>query len=194
MVIRAQRNSHPLTNGLSGVSCHSSSSCKAVGFSGVNSSLVESWNGTKWSKMSSPPASLDGVSCLSTASCVAVGSTAAPSYPASLIESWNGTKWKVVASPDLMEYFSGLSEVSCTSADFCIAVGSGISAPDNGDFPQAFIEAWNGSQWALEGPAGRTGFGNVLGGVSCTTVRSCLAVGSSSYPGFSETLTEHRGG
>jgi hypothetical protein len=81
--------------------------------------------------------------------------------------------------------------VSCTSADFCIAVGSGISAPDD-DSPQAFIEAWNGRQWALEGPAGRTGFGNVLGGVSCTTVRSCLAVGSSSYPDFSETLAEHR--
>src|ERR1700736_2357607 len=45
-------------NILYGVSCHSASSCQVVGYdvnaSGVEQTLVESWNGIKWSIVPSP--------------------------------------------------------------------------------------------------------------------------------------------
>ncbi len=179
------------SNGLNGVSCISATSCKAVGFAGsTTSSLVESWNGTRWSHMSSPPGDLDGVSCVSTVWCVAVGSTSSGST--SLIDSWNGTRWQVVTSPDVTEYLAASAGVSCTSTAFCIAIGHYIDSPDSSEYPFAFIEAWNGSRWSFEGPAGGGDVGNVLSGVSCATTRSCHAVGSTFDPDFSETLIEHR--
>ena len=198
-LIEPSSNGSPASNGLNGVSCISATSCKAVGFgattsSGTTLSLVESWNGTTWSHMASPAGALYSVSCVSTVWCIAGGSGYSHYSTSSIIDSWNGTSWQVMFSPDEMEYFAGSTSVSCTSTVFCIAVGYSIDAPDDSFYPDAFIEAWNGSKWSFEGSAGRLepSTGNVLSGVSCATTRSCHAVGSSSDPDFSETLIEHR--
>ena len=70
-----------VNNPESDVSCASSRSCMAVG-SYIDlgmTTLVESWNGTKWSIVPSPSnpdshlAFLNGVSCTSSTSCIAVG-------------------------------------------------------------------------------------------------------------------------
>ncbi len=72
-------------NQLQGVSCASLTACTAVGWyyrassSGVQRTLIESWNGTSWSMVPSPNRGvryneLDGVSCASSATCKAVGS------------------------------------------------------------------------------------------------------------------------
>ena len=50
-------------------------------------------------------------------------------------------------------------------------------------------ERWNGSRWAVQttpNPAAGAGVGNVLSGVSCSSSRSCMAVGF-----FSDTR-QHR--
>jgi len=69
-------------NVLNAVSCTSSTSCVAVGFyyngSSVAQTLVESWNGTAWSIITTPnkgtyPDGLFGVSCTSPTECTAVG-------------------------------------------------------------------------------------------------------------------------
>ena len=65
--------------------------------------LVERWNGTSWSIVTSPNPSgatfavLSGVSCPSTTSCYAVGESA---LDKTLVEHWNGTSWSIVASPN----------------------------------------------------------------------------------------------
>ncbi len=103
-------------NYLGAVSCASVASCVAVGsyenpaLSGVyvvNSNLVESWNGTAWSVVSSPNSgnytnSLSGASCTSATSCVAVGLYEnASNYSQTLVEAWNGTSWTITPSPNV---------------------------------------------------------------------------------------------
>jgi hypothetical protein len=76
---------------LGGVSCASTSSCFAVGSSGFSldgsgssNTLVEQWDGTRWSAdVSATPSSatginLAGVSCASAANCFAVGNDVTP--------------------------------------------------------------------------------------------------------------------
>jgi hypothetical protein len=67
---------------LIGVSCFSAAACVAVGFSGgvhgVDDTLIESWNGTRWTlRHSANPGPLRnglyGVSCASPTACTAVG-------------------------------------------------------------------------------------------------------------------------
>ena len=70
-------------NALWSVSCTSATSCIAVGFydntSNVYRTLIESWNGTDWTRLSSPNVGaihnfLWAVSCVPAAPCTAVGS------------------------------------------------------------------------------------------------------------------------
>ena len=122
------------TNTLNGVTCVSADSCTAVGGyfgnGGLDKTLVESWNGSKWVVVSSPDIGLadqlHGVTCVSTTSCLAVGDyvrDVARVYRL-LIVSWNGTKWKVESGPSASIPPSYLQGVSCGLAATCIAVGS----------------------------------------------------------------------
>ena len=83
-------------NVLTAVSCVSPGACTAVGKynnPGVELTLIESWNGTKWTVTNSPSPGtrdlLSGVSCASAATCTAAGSNALnPQTPqATLIET-----------------------------------------------------------------------------------------------------------
>ncbi len=120
--------------GLSAVSCVSGSSCTAVGdydnqSASAYQTLVESWNGTRWSIVPSPnngtgDNGLGGVTCHSTRSCKAVGS-----YGQTLVESWNGHRWSIISSPNGAGA-NELSGISCVSARLCKAVGvSAIERP-----------------------------------------------------------------
>jgi hypothetical protein len=168
-------------NSLGSVSCVDPTHCVAVGgFDGgalANQTLVESWNGSAWSIVSSPnPGTeadiLSGVSCTSRA-CTAVGySIDLPgrinprSPPKTLVESWDGTEWSVVHSAHPHPLSGGqLQSVSCTSATWCEAVGSGPIG--------ALIENLSASRWKAI-----PSHGVALGGVSCVNSRDCVAVGS----------------
>ena len=79
---------------LSSVSCPSTTSCFAVGSNLTTShtkTLVEHWNGTSWSIVTSPNPSgatdsaLSGVSCPTTTSCYAVGDWSTPTSDFTLI-------------------------------------------------------------------------------------------------------------
>ncbi|MBV9009276.1 MAG: hypothetical protein JO354_08940 [Verrucomicrobia bacterium] len=105
------------------VTCTSASQCWAVGtyqYSGArNQTVIEQWDGTTWSIVSSPNTSttdnniLYGVTCTSASQCWAVGT----SNNGTLIEQWNGSAWSIVASPNTSttdtDYLNG---VTCTSA------------------------------------------------------------------------------
>jgi hypothetical protein len=126
-------------NYLNSVSCYSSDLCIAVGdysdYGGViERTLVEHWNGTAWSELSSPNRGgvydaneFNGVSCPSREQCVAVGdydTASGVQYRRPLVESWAGSRWALDAgasggpSSD-----ASLTSVSCATADSCAAVG-----------------------------------------------------------------------
>lgn len=170
------------SNGLGAVSCASATACMAVGSFFVSSpnlkTLVESWDGTRWSLVPSPsPGShpvLDSISCISAAACTAAGTYyKRPSgvVSSNLIESWDGARWSVVPSPNGTGY-NELSGVSCTSATACMAVGS----DDASATFQTLIESWNGSHWSIVPSPSLAGY-NQLNGVSCTAAAACTAVG-----------------
>ena len=153
------------------VSCISVSYCVAVGQSGFYPSmktLIEVWNGTGWSVVSSPSpgtgSELRSVSCVSTSSCVAVGTTDNNSV---LIERWNGSSWSVESTSVQGGSNTVLQDVSCTSATFCMAVGR-----RNGSNHLAL--AWDGSKWSEVNP---TETPSATGGVSCSSGTSCYALG-----------------
>ena len=130
VIVTSPNEADSTSDVLNSVSCTSSSFCEAVGHffldDGFDSTLVESWNGTAWSIVSSPNASDDNnlasVWCTSSTDCVAVGDEASPAFTYTLIESWDGTSWTVTTSADpTMDNW--LSGVSCTSFTDCVAVG-----------------------------------------------------------------------
>jgi hypothetical protein len=128
------------------VSCAPQRSCTAVGNyaagSGPWKTLVESWDGARWSVVPSPDTvvasasegsnagsvgdELNAVSCASGVSCTAVGFSQEPNkisvIDKTLVESWDGTKWSVVGGPVAGFLFG----VSCVSADTCTAVGTAM--------------------------------------------------------------------
>ena len=98
---------------LDSVSCPNARSCFAVGeevnaSGSVSQTLIERWNGTRWSIVPSPNptgppvSSLSSVACPSTTNCFAVGGTRneAAVVDKTLVEHWNGTRWSIVPQPD----------------------------------------------------------------------------------------------
>jgi DNA-binding beta-propeller fold protein YncE len=186
-----------------GVSCVSSTSCKATGYyensSGVHVSLAETWNGTSWEVQSSPnpegakDSRLFGVSCISSESCRAAGyyENASGSRVA-FTESW-GSKWEVQSIPNPEgAQEAKLYGMSCPSSTSCRATGwYRNGASEN----ISFGVHWNGTAWSLEAVPSPSGSkGTYLGGVSCPTSAVCL--GSGYYlnsSGVAVTLAESLG-
>jgi hypothetical protein len=171
---------------LNGISCTSATSCMAVGYQGSGNSqslLAESWNGVNWTvkPMAYPGGRysfLSGVSCASANACAAVGVTFSSPFSLSkaLVEFWNGRTWRVTRVPQPGSD-SDLQQVSCTSAQMCVAVGSWHSS--NGSSGAPLAELWNGHRWtatSLPKPRGAKFFPD-LQGVSCTSAKACVAVG-----------------
>ncbi len=167
-----------------GVSCISSTRCVAVGSAtkgtGIQRSLVEFWNGTKWSLLPSPNQgsgvnTLYGVSCIRPTRCVAVGAYyPSPSTDQTLVESWNGHSWSITPSPDQGSGDNLLLGVSCTSSNNCMAAGDYVNATG---VLRTLVESWNGTAWSItpspDQGSGSDGFNDV----SCSGPTNCMAVG-----------------
>jgi len=172
---------------LSGVACPSATACTAVGeyvnSAGHYETLAEVWNGTSWAIQTTPNptgvkgAFLFGVSCKSAAACTAVGDyeNKGGSY-APLAEAWDGTSWAIQATANPAGAESTyLSDVSCTSADACVAIGD---YEESGGEYMTLAEVWNGTIWAIQTTPNPTGaIGTSLSGVSCKSAAACTAVG-----------------
>jgi hypothetical protein len=185
---------------LHAVACTSASNCTAVGQYSHGSSgdrtLVESWNGSSWSVVSSPNGNptnnneLFGISCADRRSCVAVGQYqlvfAGPAL--TLTETWNGTTWSVVTSPSpgTPNASDSLTSVSCTGSTNCVAVGDKIHVIGTTPFGKTLIETWDGVMWSTTASPNPLN-SQVLNGVVCISGSSCEAVGD----GGSDTDTPH---
>ncbi len=155
------------------VSCSSSSACTAVGYlvgaGGRGITLVERWDGGRWSLQTaarSAIAAFSGISCPSSRTCVAVGDFAPkPGESLPLAERWDGRRWSIQRLPRLNH--AGLRGVSCTSSSACMAVGFG---------PKGTLAArWNGSGWSIQRTPG--GASASFSAVSCSSSTVCTAVG-----------------
>lgn len=161
------------TPALTSISCVSINWCLAVG-SSPNAAPIEIWNGTTWTQStaaSAPvPYGLDAVSCTSETFCMAVGY----SETTPLAESWNGSSWTVLTQSSTY-YMSSedLESVSCTGLSFCAAVGSSHTCC--GGLGSIQME-WDGTAWTYGKVSAPSQIG--LGGVSCSSEVSCLAVGA----------------
>jgi hypothetical protein len=176
--------SHTSQSQLLGVSCPSVTACNAVGTSD-DEALAERWNGTRWVLVATPgpvgagDAALNSVSCPTTTTCFAVGSSTSASGSTTkvLIQQWNGAKWSMVSAPNPTgSNETQLSGVSCTSATDCAAVGFSSTAT----VQKSLAEHWNGTSWSIVPTPNASGAGDTsLGGVSCPSAASCMAVGTS---------------
>lgn len=149
-----------------------------------------------WSKQATinPPelsdAELTGVSCVTASICLAVGnggvgpvdeSTASAIFG----ETWDGSAWSEAPIAASAGQHPGLSAVSCTNPNFCMAVGGtqgsrAAASSIASDTPLA--QTWNGEAWtALAIPQPRGSRYSSLSGVSCLSSTFCVAVGTGGF-------------
>lgn len=183
------------------VSCSAPKACTAVGTdldtSGINVTLAERWNRTRWLRQATPNPPGDtnpsvapdllGVSCPAVGFCAAVG--AYQSSPevgqVSMAETWNGSIWTMQPFPvPANSSGAGLTAVSCTSPRFCEAVGSyfDLTAGTNA----TLAATWNGSVWSLQTTPNPGGFNfEQFSAVSCASPVFCeaWASGNAGNPG-----------
>jgi len=167
------------------ISCLSASWCVAVGEwsdGSVTRPLVETWNGSTWTFVSSSvfaPATMPsyyGVSCASTSFCIAVGYNFTGSIYEALGAKWDGTSWSAltITGPGAGTY-DVLASVQCPSPLACVAVGESR----NGSVNQTWLTSWDGTSWSTvatpNASASQTSF---LSGVSCWRAGACATVGS----------------
>jgi hypothetical protein len=175
-----------LSSMLNGVAAVSGTSAWAVGTAAptgfaVGHTLIEHWNGTKWSVQPSPnpgtgPHTLTGVAALSPTNVWAVGNHGASS---TLIEHWNGSKWTVQPSPNRGLY-AGLTSVVAISARNVWAVGSfyGFDGINH-----TLIEHWDGSKWTVHPSPSPGNHDNGLNGIAASGPSSIWAVGITTNAG-----------
>ena len=182
----SQSQSAPLS--LRSVACASATDCSAAGLSGVLCgsppqpacaiTLIEHYDGTQWSILTSPNGRtgqpgdfnfLNGVSCASSTYCVAVGASVNnEDADSTLILQNTGSGWTAVSHSGgfgIHGIDKGLLGVSCSTGTFCVAT------EDNGR-----IEQSAGGRWTVaESPSVDTS--KELSAATCTS--GCFAVGSS---------------
>jgi hypothetical protein len=147
--------------------------------------LIEHWDGHRWSIKKNPRLGkdvqvfLNAVTCVRADRCYLVGQYANASTEGVLVERWNGRRWSVMphvpnsripTSPGgyPASYWPYLSDVSCNSTSYCVAVGNDIFGQ------RQLVEHWNGRRWSvISSPDNFDPFA-----VACTYGHGCIATGA----------------
>ena len=186
------RPAPPQANTLESVAAVSRSDAWAVG------SLIEHWNGRRWSKVRGARTRkcavyLNGVAARSASSAWAVGYCGPARSHRPIIERWNGRRWRVQPSPrTAASALSQLNSVTVTSRSSAWAVGEYTSKGRT--IP--LIERWNGRAWKIQASPELSPHGAELVGVSALSATSAWAVGTrlGTTAASSLTLIEHWNG
>ncbi len=186
---------------LLGVAAISRNNIWAVGdyytASNIQQSLIEHWDGTSWSVVSSPNVAsmfnvLTAVSAISATDMWAVGNYSGTQGYQALIEHWNGTNWSIVPGPSSQS--GRLNGVTAIASNNVWAVGTGTGA--TGD--QTLVEHWDGTSWSVVNSSGPGVATNTLNGVAAISANNVWAVGedsNSAAPSATYTpLIEHWNG
>jgi len=202
---RSPMFSTPGYNDLQSVSCMSAGSCFAVGSDSdylytLNETLIEQWNGSKWTIVPSPNgpgtkySNLASVACPSAKSCYAVGDSFATkgTNPAmnTLIVHWDGTSWtRVVTADRAGARRSMLLGVSCPSPTSCTAVGS--NSDSTGQNFTTLTKSLTDGNWSVVSSPDPLGGSSIsLDAVTCAAETTCSAVGGFQNGAVPETLVE----
>ncbi len=158
--------------------------------------LIEHWNGTKWSIVPSPNAAgamysiLNSVVALSANNIWAVGyslypppSSGGSSYDRTLVEHWNGTRWRVVSSPNPVSSTSIFTGITASSLNNAWAVGYYAGG--------TLIEHWNGTSWSIIPSPSPGSNGSFLNGVATISASLVRAAGYYQDTNGSQPLIEN---
>jgi hypothetical protein len=143
-------------------------------------SVIEHWNGRKWSLVPgarTPKCAvyLEGVAARSASSAWAVGYCGTARSHRPIIERWNGRRWSVQSSPGTAaSLVSELNSVTVTSGSSAWAVGEYTS---KGKIIP-LIERWNGRAWKIQASPDPSPQGAELIGVTALSAESAWAVGT----------------
>jgi hypothetical protein len=165
--------------------------------------LIEHWDGSSWSIVSSPKlagiGSLNAVTALSATNIWAVGeySNSSNTSEQPLIEHWDGSSWKVIQSPQVGNLYAVLNSISAISADDIWAVGIYASKTVIGN-SETLLEHWNGTSWSVIPAPHSGGFLSSVAAISANDVWAVGDIGSAGntatgYQG-TQTLVEHWNG
>jgi hypothetical protein len=185
--------------GLFGVSALSSQDVWSVGYyikTGQSSwrTLIEHWNGKRWTVVRSPRpapnAILYDVTAVAPSDVWAVGLRANSSRldQIPLIEHWNGTAWSLVASPRVPGVLGDMAVAS--PGDIW---ASGFRQVAGGTRPATtLVEHWNGTSWQLVPTPNPSKYGDVLGGISVAGPNDVWATGQAGTSRYDTApLAEH---
>ena len=156
---------------------------------GHTRTLIEHWNGTKWTVVPSPnPIAgadnfLKGVDGVYVNDVWAVGSNGRPGTK-TIIEHYNGSKWVSVHGASL-PHGGDLQDVSAISSTNVVAVGSASSSGGT----DALVERFDGGNWTRETVPTEATAGADLIGVSAPSASVQWAAGSRTGPASLQTLT-----
>lgn len=181
-IVPSPNRANDVISELHSVSAASANDVWAVGSSqdggAPTRTLIEHWDGTKWSIVPSPnPDSqlneLRGVAALSANDVWAVGyrgGTRNETPLETLILHWDGTNWRHVASPNIPGGANQLSGITAISANDIWAVGGAGAAP--------LAIHWDGNAWSVVPIQGNNGLSSErLTAVSGTASNDIWAVG-----------------
>ena len=185
------------SNILEAITATSATDIWAVGSYQVSSSnnpvytLVEHWNGTRWSIVPSPTptsSTCGNSNCTALVSVTATSSTDAWAISYGFIEHWNGTQWSIVStsSPPTTVTLNG---VAASSPKDVWVVGGSYTGPTV-DGWRPLIEHWDGTQWNSISTPPTPLQGGLLEGVTVLSPNTVWVVGASRAGSAAETLTE----
>jgi hypothetical protein len=166
-----------------------------------NRTLIEHWDGSSWTVVSSPSPGVEPVSYphgayLYGAAALASNDVWATGYyydgtvDETLTLHWNGTSWSELESPNDGTGGAWLRPISAVSSSDIWSTGWYSEGRD-----ETLTEHWNGSTWQLvisPNPGRRTS--NYLEGVAAVAANDVWAVGFSTKGGVRTTLAEHWNG
>lgn len=164
----------------------------------VTRTLIEQWNGTAWSIVSSPNASGSANRLLSVAAASSTDAWAVGNYKDSsgalqeLTEHWNGTSWSVVSSPMIGKFSTlwSVAQIPTTSHYFAAGTSTKKSSPAHD-----LTEQWDGTNWDVEKSQNIAGSNNTLFGVTALSSTNAWAVGLLyTNSGANQAVTEHWNG
>lgn len=131
----------------------------ALGLTPPVGSVIEHWDGTRWSVVDDPAAErenvgLSAVAATGSGDIWAVGenrTSGDTQQIAPLVEHWDGTRWTVVDLPlDAPVFFAGLSGISATRNGSVWAIGYTLDKPSSqGGVPEPLVARHDGTSWHL---------------------------------------------
>ena len=184
--VRPAATAYSTAGGLNGAAAVSNSSAWAVGFAGNSFApkiLMLHWNGTAWSRVTSPSVltatgELSAITAVTAKSAWAVGYTGGigTGKNHSLLLHWNGSTWSQVTSPAPVTGGNLAAITATAKSGWAVGyVNTNPSAPSCcAGTPLVF--RWNGSGWSRL--TTKLGNGSGLNGVAITAANTAWAIGS----------------